>query len=61
MRRGLMRGMSVPREVLGGYEAMFAVHVVDDPAKSVFWHPFERIPNAVPEPERERLLTRWAR
>ena len=55
MRLGLRRGMSVPREVLGGYEATFAVHVVDDPAKSVFWRPFDRIPAAVPDADRERL------
>ncbi|HKE42920.1 MAG TPA: DUF885 domain-containing protein, partial [Steroidobacteraceae bacterium] len=55
MRRGLARGMTVPRAVLDGYEGTISAHVVDDPAKSVFWAPFEKFPSTVPEKERERL------
>ncbi len=55
MRIGLKRGMTVPRATLTGYDKTISAHVVDDPARSVFWKPFEHFPNAVPESERERL------
>lgn len=55
MRLGIRRGMTVPRATLDGYEGTIAAHVVDDPAKSVFWAPFEKFPSTVPEKERERL------
>src|SRR6185295_13722295 len=55
MRMGLQRGMTVPRATLDGYDGTISAHVVDDPAKSVFWVPFEKFPSSVPEGERERL------
>ncbi|HEV8579466.1 MAG TPA: DUF885 domain-containing protein [Thermoanaerobaculia bacterium] len=55
MRVGIKRGMTVPRATLDGYEGTISAHVVDDPAKSVFWVPFEKFPSTVPEKERERL------
>jgi uncharacterized protein (DUF885 family) len=60
MRRGIARGFTVPRAVLEGYERTISAHVVDDPAKSVFYRPFERLPAALAAPAaaaaRERLL-----
>ncbi|HYO14767.1 MAG TPA: DUF885 domain-containing protein [Thermoanaerobaculia bacterium] len=55
MRIGLKRGFTVPRAVLDGYEKTISAHVVDDPAKSVFWAPFERFPASILPAERERL------
>jgi uncharacterized protein (DUF885 family) len=55
IRLGLKRGFTVPRAVLTGYESTITAHVVDDPAKSVFWKPFDRFPASVPEGDRERL------
>ena len=55
MRIGIKRGMTVPRAVLDGYESTITAHIVTDPAKSVFWKPFERFPASLPEAERERL------
>jgi uncharacterized protein (DUF885 family) len=55
MRMGLKRGFTVPRAVLDGYEKTISSHVVDDPAESVFWAPFERFPATLPAAERERL------
>jgi uncharacterized protein (DUF885 family) len=55
MRRGIQRGMTIPKATLTGYEGTIAGHVVDDPAKSVFWAPFEKFPALIPEKERERL------
>jgi uncharacterized protein (DUF885 family) len=55
MRIGLRRGMTVPRATLDGYDGTISAHVVEDPAKSVFWAPFEKFPSTVPEKDRERL------
>ncbi len=55
MRLGIRRGMTVPRATLDGYEGTISAHVVEDPAKSVFWVPFAKFPTTVPERERERL------
>jgi uncharacterized protein (DUF885 family) len=55
MRIGLQKGMTVPRAVLDGYDKTISAHIVDDPAKSVFWKPFERFPANLSEAERERL------
>jgi uncharacterized protein (DUF885 family) len=55
MRTGLERGMTLPRVVLDGYETTISSHVVDDPAESVFWAPFESFPVGVPAGERDRL------
>ena len=55
MRIGLKRGMTVPRATLDGYDHTISAHVVDDPAKSVFWRPFENFPPTVPTSEQERL------
>jgi uncharacterized protein (DUF885 family) len=55
MRMGIKRGMTVPRETLTGYDKTITAHVLDDPAKSVFWVPFAKFPSTVPAGERERL------
>ncbi|HEY6324035.1 MAG TPA: DUF885 domain-containing protein [Thermoanaerobaculia bacterium] len=55
MRMGIRRGFTVPRATLTGYERTISAHVVDDPAKSVFYKPFERFPAAMPEAERQSL------
>lgn len=60
MRRGLARGMTLPREVLGGLDATIAAHVVADPAESVFFAPFESFPSTMPAAERERLTAAGA-
>lgn len=55
MREGLKTGFTQPRVVLEGYETSVQAHVVADAEKSVFWEPFEKFPNAVPEKEWDRL------
>jgi uncharacterized protein (DUF885 family) len=55
MRMGIKRGMTIPRATLTGYDSTISAHVVDDPAKSVFWVPFAKFPSTVPESEHERL------
>jgi len=55
MRLGMQSGMTVPRATLTGYDKTISAHVVDDPAKSVFWKPFEKFPAGVPAGDQERL------
>jgi uncharacterized protein (DUF885 family) len=55
MRLGIQSGMTVPRATLTGYDRTISAHVVDDPAKSVFWKPFEKFPAGVPAGDQERL------
>ena len=55
MREGIKRGFTVPRATLEGYDTTISAHVVEDPAKSVFWAPFDRFPASVPASEHERL------
>jgi len=57
MRIGLKRGMTVPKATLEGYDVTMSTHVVDDPAKSVFYAPFEKFPTTVPASEQDRLRT----
>jgi len=57
MRLGLKSGMTVPQASLAGYDVSIATHVVDDPAKSVFWPPFDKFPTTVPASEQDRLRT----
>lgn len=60
MRSGLKRGFTQPREILGGVEGTIAAHVVDDPAESVFFDPFERFPAVIGTAERNRLTAEGA-
>jgi uncharacterized protein (DUF885 family) len=55
MRAGLKRGFTVPRATLNGVDKTIAVHIVDDPTKSVFWAPFEKFPSSIPAAEQDRL------
>ena len=55
MRAGLARGFSVPRATLNGRDKSVAAFIVDDPARSSFYKPFERMPSTIPAAEQERL------
>lgn len=56
IRRGLARGMVLPRAVLAGYDKTISSHVVESAEKSVFFRPFTRFPATFPEAEKARLL-----
>jgi uncharacterized protein (DUF885 family) len=45
----------MPQIVLQGYDVTMATHIVDDPAKSVFYAPFAKFPAAMSENERAQL------
>ena len=55
LREAVARGITIPRVTLTGIEVTMQTHIVDDPAKSVFWEPFESFPTTVPQAQRERL------
>ncbi len=55
LKEGLKIGMTMPQVVLQGFEVTMATHVVDDPAKSVFYAPLAKFPATMPTPEQDRL------
>jgi uncharacterized protein (DUF885 family) len=55
LREAIARGITIPRVTLTGIEVTMQTHIVDDPAKSVFWAPFESFPATMPQAQRERL------
>jgi uncharacterized protein (DUF885 family) len=58
MRAGVRGGYVLPKVVLEGWEAAVEPHIVDDPAKSLLYAPFEKFPDAVPAGARARLAER---
>ena len=55
LREGLKAGWTLSKAAIAGYEKTIEAHVVDDPAKSRFYAPFNAFPVGVPESERPRL------
>ena len=55
MRAGLEAGRVQPRAILDGWEGQVDPHIVDDPAESLLFDPFENFPETVPGSERPRL------
>ncbi|HTD94346.1 MAG TPA: DUF885 domain-containing protein [Chitinophagaceae bacterium] len=55
MRRGLQLGICQPKAILGGYQNTYEQHIVNDPAKSVFWKPFSIKPFGIPDTAWTRL------
>ena len=55
LREGVESGWTLPKAAIAGYEKTIEAHVVDDPAKSRFYAPFNAFPRGVPEGDRARL------
>ena len=55
MKEGMTIGMTLPKVVLQGIDASIRPHIVDNPTKSVFYQPFDKIPKTLPETERRQL------
>jgi uncharacterized protein (DUF885 family) len=55
MRAGLERGMTLPRVVLEGIEVTMESHLVEDPADSVFYPPFDSFAPTFPTAEIDGL------
>jgi uncharacterized protein (DUF885 family) len=56
MRLGLQTGYVPPRVTLAGVDQSLQAHIVDDPARSVFFKPFEQFPASLGGVDRERLM-----
>lgn len=57
LRQAIARGFVMPAELLAGYEATAAPHIVADVEASVFWPPLARLPESFPAADRARLST----
>jgi uncharacterized protein (DUF885 family) len=55
MREGIRAGMVLPRISVDSVPGTLTPHIVDDPAKSLLFRPFERFPESVPDSARARL------
>ena len=60
MRAGLKRGFSVPRATLEGRDTSIAAFIADDPAKTAFYKPFEKLPSTIPAAEQQALRAEGA-
>jgi uncharacterized protein (DUF885 family) len=58
MRSGIDRDFVLPKIVLNGYDATITAHIVDDPTESVFFTPFEQMPETIHIHTREQLEAR---
>jgi uncharacterized protein (DUF885 family) len=56
MRLGLRTGFVPPRVTLKGVDQSLRAHIVEAPASSVFFKPFEQFPASVGEADRQRLM-----
>lgn len=57
MRAGIEAEKTLPGVILKGFEPSVDAHVVDDPAQSLFYEPFEKFPPSVGKDDRQRLRT----
>lgn len=55
MREGIKEKMTLPADVLRGYEQPLKSQIVDDPSKSVLFTPFTSFPEQISGDERARL------
>lgn len=55
MREGLEAGNTPPKVLMERVTGQIDAQVVEDPAQSAFYKPFTRMPDAIPQAERERL------
>ncbi|MEE9271571.1 MAG: DUF885 domain-containing protein [Candidatus Krumholzibacteria bacterium] len=55
MREGMKRGYVLPAIVLEGIEGAIEPHIVEEPAKSILFKPFEDFPEKFSDRDREKL------
>jgi uncharacterized protein (DUF885 family) len=55
MREGIQAGLTLPADVMHGYDEPIEAHVVDDPTKSVLYGPFKKFPSPFSDEDRLRL------
>jgi uncharacterized protein (DUF885 family) len=56
LRAGVRAGMTLPAVTLEGAQEPIRAHLVDDPARSLFFEPLTKFPDTVPTAEREPLI-----
>ncbi|MFQ5723860.1 MAG: DUF885 family protein, partial [Terriglobia bacterium] len=56
LREGIRSGMVHPKVIMERVPAQIAAQIVDDPADSLFFQPFQRFPETIPAAEQERLV-----
>ncbi|MEE8201934.1 MAG: DUF885 domain-containing protein [Candidatus Acidoferrales bacterium] len=55
LREGIRVGMVHPKVIMERVPAQIAAQIVEDPADSLFFQPFQRFPERIPAAEQERL------
>ncbi len=55
LRAGAAAGNTPPRVLMQRVSGQIAAQIVDDPAKSPFYKPFNKFPDSMPQPERTAL------
>jgi uncharacterized protein (DUF885 family) len=61
MSEGVKAGSVPPRVLMERVPAQIAAQIVDEPARSPFYRPFTRFPDAVPESDRKALVAQAQR
>ena len=56
LREGLEKGVSQPRVIFKGYETSYNDHIVDDFQESYFYSPFNNLPEALSETQKDSVL-----
>ncbi len=57
LKEGLKKGLSQPKIIFKGYESTYDEHIVDDYTKSNFYSPFEHLPDALTEVQKDSILS----
>ncbi len=55
LRAGVKAGVTQPAVILEGYRDSIAAQIISDPTKSLFYEPFRKLPQRVPDGEHDRL------
>jgi uncharacterized protein (DUF885 family) len=55
MRQGIKQGLTLPAVVLADYRQPIEAHIVDNPTKSLFYGPLEKLPETFSDAERQSL------
>lgn len=58
MKKGLEKGITLPKVVLQNYESTIDPHIVNDPSQSYFFRPLNAIPSHIPEEIQKALKAR---
>jgi uncharacterized protein (DUF885 family) len=56
MRTGLEEGITMPAEVISGFQNIVSYHIVDTVENTIFYRPFKEFPASVSDEDRRRIL-----